>query len=61
MIQIRTFGFIYRRRYLSIRNLDEKEHILQKYPRQSKYDVGAAEWNPTTYNKELCIISVSLT
>lgn len=42
-----------------MRNLEENEQILQKFPRQSKYDVGAAEWNPTNMHKELCVISVS--
>ncbi|XP_056639575.1 GATOR complex protein WDR59 isoform X1 [Diorhabda sublineata] len=46
------------RRYLAIRNLEDcGSPEFQKFPRQSKYDVGAAEWNPTHYHKELCVIS----
>nr|CAH7717717.1 unnamed protein product [Callosobruchus chinensis] len=45
------------RRYLAIRNLKDEYEVVQKYPRQSKYDVGVAEWNPTQFHKELCVIS----
>jgi hypothetical protein len=45
------------RRYIAIRNLDEHLEVVQKFPRQSKYDVGAAEWNPTLHKRELCVIS----
>lgn len=53
-------NFNCRRRYIAIRNLDEELEVVQKFPRQSKYDVGAAEWNPTGYKRELCVISVSV-
>lgn len=48
----------FRRRYIAIRNLDEELEVVQKFPRQSKYDVGAAEWNPTPQKRELCVIAV---
>lgn len=54
----RNFHSILRRRYIAIRNLDEVLEVVQKFPRQSKYDVGAAEWNPTPHKRELCVISV---
>lgn len=51
---------ISRRRYIAIRNLDDMEsENVRKFPRQSKYEVGSAEWNPTSHQKELCVISVS--
>ncbi|XP_018577120.1 GATOR complex protein WDR59 isoform X1 [Anoplophora glabripennis] len=52
-----TYVLLAGRRYLAIRNLDEQFELVHKFPRQSKYDVGAAEWNPTIYHKELCVIS----
>ncbi|XP_072391428.1 GATOR2 complex protein WDR59 isoform X1 [Diabrotica undecimpunctata] len=53
-----NFVLLAGRRYLAIRNLEDIVNVgFQKFPRQSKYDVGAAEWNPTTYHKELCVIS----
>ncbi|KAG5893206.1 hypothetical protein JTB14_025610 [Gonioctena quinquepunctata] len=45
------------RRYLAIRNLEDVDQVIQKFPRQSKYDVGAAEWNPNPHHGELCVIS----
>ncbi|CAH1183281.1 unnamed protein product [Phaedon cochleariae] len=51
-----TYVLLAGRRYLAIKNLEDPE-LVQKFPRQSKYDVGAAEWNPTAYHKELCVIS----
>ncbi|XP_008194273.2 GATOR2 complex protein WDR59 [Tribolium castaneum] len=52
-----TYVLLAGRRYIAIRNLDEDLEVVQKFPRQSKYDVGAAEWNPTNHNRELCVIS----
>ncbi|KAJ8947981.1 hypothetical protein NQ314_008516 [Rhamnusium bicolor] len=52
-----TYVLLAGRRYLAIRNLEDEYEVVQKFPRQSKYDVGAAEWNPTSYHKELCVIS----
>ncbi|CAH0557006.1 unnamed protein product [Brassicogethes aeneus] len=51
-----TYVVLAGRRYVAIANLEE-EDSLKKFPRQSKYDVGTAEWNPTLHNKELCVIS----
>ncbi|XP_067001039.2 GATOR2 complex protein WDR59 [Anabrus simplex] len=45
------------RRYLAVKNLNDSSDTLHKVPRQSKYEVGAAEWNPSSFNKELCAIS----
>lgn len=45
------------RRYLAIKNLNDSSDTLHKIPRQSKYEVGAAQWNPSSTNKELCAIS----
>ncbi|GLG98684.1 GATOR complex protein WDR59 [Gryllus bimaculatus] len=45
------------RRFLAIKNLNDSSDTLHKVPRQSKYEVGAAEWNPSSANKELCAIS----
>ncbi|KAJ8920742.1 hypothetical protein NQ315_004881 [Exocentrus adspersus] len=52
-----TYVLLAGRRYLAIRNLEEQYESILKFPRQSKYDVGAAEWNPTLHHKELCVIS----
>lgn len=49
----------YRRRCIALRNLDEEFENVFKFSRTSKYEVGAAEWNPTSHNKELCALSVS--
>jgi hypothetical protein len=54
-----NFLFSYSRRYLAIKNLEDSSDTLHKIPRHSKYEVGAAEWNPSSINKELCAISVS--
>lgn len=51
--------FPFSRRYLAIKNLDDSSDTLHKIPRHSKYEVGAAEWNPSSINKDLCAISVS--
>lgn len=45
------------RRYLAIKNLDDESVSLKKFNRQSKYEVGTAEWNPNSVNKNLCAIS----
>ncbi|CAH1114309.1 unnamed protein product [Psylliodes chrysocephalus] len=56
-----NFVLLAGRRFLALRNLDiidsNIDSVVQKFPRQSKYEVGAAEWNPTNYHKELCVIS----
>lgn len=48
----------YSRRYFAIKQLDECKDTLRKFQRQSKYEVGSAEWNPTPLNCHLCAISV---
>ncbi|XP_066594215.1 GATOR2 complex protein WDR59 isoform X2 [Prorops nasuta] len=45
------------RRYFAIKQLDESIDTLKKFQRQSKYEVGSAEWNPTAPNCHLCAIS----
>ncbi|XP_046999380.1 GATOR complex protein WDR59 isoform X1 [Schistocerca americana] len=45
------------RRYLAVKNLNDPSDALHKVPRHSKYEVGAAQWNPSSTNKELCAIS----
>ncbi|XP_044008732.1 GATOR complex protein WDR59 isoform X2 [Aphidius gifuensis] len=45
------------RRCFALRHLDNATDVLKKYPRQSKYEVGTAEWNPTSPNCHLCAVS----
>lgn len=45
------------RRYLGVKNLDDPSDNLRKFPRQSKYEVGTAEWNPSSSHSHLCAIS----
>ncbi|KAI4488494.1 hypothetical protein M0802_011600 [Mischocyttarus mexicanus] len=45
------------RRYFAIKQLGECKETLKKFQRQSKYEVGSAEWNPTSLNCHLCAIS----
>ncbi|KAK9693895.1 WD domain, G-beta repeat [Popillia japonica] len=53
-----TFVLLAGRRYIAIRNLDDIDNDqIKKFPRQSKYEVGSAEWNPTEHHNELCVIS----
>lgn len=47
-----------RRRYFAVKHLDEGADTLKKFQRQSKYEVGSAEWNPTSTNSHLCAVSV---
>ncbi|CAG9858293.1 unnamed protein product [Phyllotreta striolata] len=51
-----TFVLLAGRRFLAVTDLDS-DFVVHKFPRQSKYAVGAAEWNPTSFHKELCVIS----
>jgi hypothetical protein len=44
---------------LAVINLDDPSETLKKVLRQSKYEVGTADWNPTSPKGELCAISVS--
>lgn len=41
-----------------MKRLDEDMNTLKKFQRQSKYEVGSAEWNPCDLNSHLCAISV---
>lgn len=52
-----SFVLLAGRRYFGLKNMSEPLEALKKFTRQSKYDVGAAEWNPHKENKELCAIS----
>ncbi|XP_074030929.1 WD repeat domain 59 isoform X2 [Leptinotarsa decemlineata] len=52
-----NFVLLAGRRCLAIRNLEDVDQLIQKFPRQSKYDVGAAEWNPNSHHSETCSIS----
>ncbi|XP_050454486.1 GATOR complex protein WDR59 isoform X2 [Cataglyphis hispanica] len=45
------------RRYLAIKHLDDDVNAVKKFQRQSKYEVGSAEWNPSELNCHLCAIS----
>ncbi|XP_043285500.1 GATOR complex protein WDR59 isoform X2 [Venturia canescens] len=45
------------RRYFAVKNLNDEMDGLRKFQRQSKYEVGSAEWNPTLTNSHLCAIS----
>ncbi|KAK0087002.1 hypothetical protein PV326_005337 [Microctonus aethiopoides] len=45
------------RRYFAVKQLDEESDVLRKFPRQSKYEVGSAEWNPNMSNSHLCAVS----
>ncbi|XP_014479505.1 PREDICTED: WD repeat-containing protein 59 isoform X2 [Dinoponera quadriceps] len=45
------------RRYFAVKRLDEDMNTLKKFQRQSKYEVGSAEWNPCDLNSHLCAIS----
>ncbi|KAF4521796.1 hypothetical protein B566_EDAN011381 [Ephemera danica] len=52
-----TYALLYGRRYLAVINLDEPSYALKKVLRQSKYEVGTADWNPTSAQGETCAIS----
>ncbi|XP_043265294.1 GATOR complex protein WDR59 isoform X1 [Colletes gigas] len=45
------------RRCFAVKHLDEGADALKKFQRQSKYEVGSAEWNPTSLNSHLCAVS----
>ncbi|XP_076671649.1 WD repeat domain 59 isoform X3 [Andrena cerasifolii] len=45
------------RRCFAVKHLDEAADALKKFQRQSKYEVGSAEWNPTSLNSHLCAVS----
>ncbi|XP_054266064.1 GATOR complex protein WDR59-like isoform X1 [Macrosteles quadrilineatus] len=52
-----SFVLLAGRRFLGLKKLDDSSDVLRKFPRQSKYEVGTAEWNPNHQEKELCAIS----
>ncbi|KAK5646426.1 hypothetical protein RI129_004890 [Pyrocoelia pectoralis] len=53
-----TYVILAGRRYIAVKNLDDSDfESIRKFSRQSKYDVNAAEWNPTSHHSELCVIS----
>jgi len=56
-----SLALLYGRRYLAVVNLDEPAETLKKVLRQSKYEVGTADWNPTTAQGQLFAFSVFLT
>ncbi|XP_050309674.1 GATOR complex protein WDR59 isoform X2 [Anthonomus grandis grandis] len=54
-----TYALLAGRRCIALRNLDEEYENILKFPRTSKYEVGAAEWNPTSHHKDICAISTN--
>lgn len=53
-----SLALLYGRRYLALINLDEPAETLKKVQRQSKYEVGTADWNPTTAQGQLFAFAV---
>ncbi|XP_076291002.1 WD repeat domain 59 isoform X2 [Lasioglossum baleicum] len=45
------------RRCFAVKHLDEGADTLRKFQRQSKYEIGTTEWNPTSLNAHLCAVS----
>ncbi|XP_076648251.1 WD repeat domain 59 isoform X3 [Halictus rubicundus] len=45
------------RRCFAVKHLDEGADSLRKFQRQSKYEIGTTEWNPTSLNSHLCAVS----
>ncbi|XP_059350855.1 GATOR complex protein WDR59-like isoform X2 [Daphnia carinata] len=45
------------RRCLAIVDVDNPTFVIKKFPRQSKWEVGSAEWNPHSHYSNLCAIS----
>ena len=56
-IMIITILMRYRRRCLAIVDVDNPSTVLKRVPRQSKWEVGTAEWNPHSQCSHLCAIS----
>ncbi|XP_046619943.1 GATOR complex protein WDR59 isoform X1 [Neodiprion virginianus] len=52
-----SFVLLAGRRCFAVKHLDEGTDTLRKFQRQSKYEVGSAEWNPNSQNCHLCAIS----
>jgi len=55
-----SYPILFRRRYFAVKQLDEDINTVKKFQRQSKYEVGSAEWNPCDLNCHLCAISVKI-
>ncbi|KAL0274103.1 UNVERIFIED_CONTAM: hypothetical protein PYX00_006613 [Menopon gallinae] len=47
------------KRHIAIKNLNEASDSLKKFPRHNKYEVGAAEWNPTSVYSQHCALSTN--
>lgn len=47
----------FRRRCLAIMDVDNPSTVIKRVPRQSKWEVGTAEWNPHPQCSHLCAIS----
>ncbi|XP_076222881.1 WD repeat domain 59 isoform X2 [Nomia melanderi] len=45
------------RKCFAVKHLDEGADTLRKFQRQSKYEIGATEWNPTSQNSHICAVS----
>lgn len=58
VFEVQISHYYFRRRFFGLKNLTDPLECLKKFPRVSKYDVGAAEWNPHQENKEICAVSV---
>ncbi|KAF6215398.1 hypothetical protein GE061_010150 [Apolygus lucorum] len=54
-----TYVLLAGRRYFGLKNLIDQTDSLKKLPRNSKFDVTNAEWNPHTHQKELCAITTN--
>ncbi|XP_059471344.1 GATOR complex protein WDR59 isoform X2 [Neocloeon triangulifer] len=52
-----TLALLYGRRYLAVVNLDEPTETLKKVLRQSKYEVGTADWNPASSHGQFAFSS----
>lgn len=48
----------YRRRCLALLDVDNPSVIIKRVMRQSKWEVGSAEWNPHSHYAHWCAISV---
>lgn len=51
------FSVLAGRKLLAIIDLDQPVSCIKKHPRQSKWEVGTAEWNPTPEKKDMFAIT----
>lgn len=51
--------FLHRRRFLYVINLDAPSEVPKKIARQSKWDIGAVQWNPHETSSHYFAASVS--